>query len=127
MSKKYKNVNERSTISIFSWLIRQFALPNPFKNMCSDAGTAEGINLIFGGIFIPLSFLLTRTWYVSGSDEKWKGSLGFLINYCILTGILLLISKFISNTTLIIGIFAVIYLILCLIECWLLNRNRYVF
>lgn len=38
--------------------------------------------------------------------------LGFFVNYCILTGLFLLISKFISNIYWIIVTFVVVYLIL---------------
>lgn len=127
MSRRYRKSNGRGFISTISLLVRQFLLPNPFENMFPGAGTAEVANLIFGGIFVPLAFLLTRTWYVSVVDEKWEGSLGFFVNYCILTGLLLLISKFISGIYWIIGIFGVVYLILCFLEGWLLNRNKSIF
>ena len=127
MSRRYRKSNGRGVLSTISYLIRQFFLPNPFKNMFQKAGTAEVVNLIFGGIFIPLAFLLTRTWYVSGVNEKWEGSLGFFINYCILTGLLLLISKFISDIYWIIGIFVAVYIILCFVEGWLLNRHNSIF
>lgn len=127
MSRRYRKSNGRVFISTISLLVRQFLLPNPFENIFPETGTAEVANLIFGGIFVPLAFLLTRTWYVSGVNEKWEGSLGFFVNYCILTGLLLLISKFISDIYWIIGIFCFVYLILCFLEGWLLNRNNSIF
>lgn len=127
MSRRYRKNNVRGFISIMSYLARQFILPNPFANIFESPGYAEIVNWIFGGIFVPLSFLLTKTWYVSGINEKWEGSLGFFVNYCILIGLLLLISKFISDIYWIIGIFVVVYLILCFIEGWLLNRNNSIF
>ena len=127
MSRKYRKSNGRGIVSTISYLIRQFFLPNPFENMFKKAGTAEVVNLIFGGIFIPLAFLLTRTWYVSGVNEKWEGSLGFFINYCILTGLLILISNFIRDIYWIIGIFVALYIILCFVEGWLLNRHNSIF
>lgn len=127
MSRRYRKSNDRGFISTMSYLARQFILPNPFANIFENPGYAEIANWIFGGIFVPLAFLLTRTWYVSGINEKWEGSLGFFVNYCILTGLLLLISKFISDIYWIIGIFVVVYLILCFIEGWLLNRNNSIF
>ncbi len=127
MSRRYRKNNAREFISIMSYLARQFILPNPFANIFVSPVYAEIVNWIFGGIFVPLSFLLTKIWYVSGINEKWEGSLGFFVNYCILTGLLLLISKFISNIYWIIGIFVVVYLILCFIDGWLLNKNNFVF
>ena len=127
MSRRYRKSTGKGIVSTFSYLLRQFFLPNPFENMFSESGTAEVVNLIFGGIFIPLAFALTGTWYTSGANEKWEGSLGFFINYCILTGLLLLISKFINDIYWIIGIFAVMYIILCFIEGRLLNRHNSIF
>lgn len=127
MSRRYRKSNSRGFISTMSYLARQFILPNPFTNIFENQGYAEIANWIFGGIFVPLAFLLTRTWYVSGVNEKWEGSLGFFVNYCILTGLLLLISKFISDIYWIIGIFCFVYLILCFLEGWLLNRNNSIF
>lgn len=126
MSYRYRNKKSsgRGIISIMSYLIRQFALPNPFENIFPNPGSAELANYIFGGIFVPLAFLLTRTWYVSGSNEKWEGSLGFFINYCILTGLLILISKFITDIYWIVGIFLIVYIALCIIEGWLLNKHK---
>ena len=119
-----KRNSGRGLVSTMSYLIRQFVLPNPFENIFPNPGSAEVVNWIFGGIFIPLAFLLTGTWYVSGCDEKWIGSLGFLVNYCLLTGLLLLISKFISNMYWVVGIFIFLYIILCFLEGWLLNRRN---
>ena len=127
MSRRYRKSNSRGFISIMSYLARQFILPNPFINIFENQGYAEIANWIFGGIFVPLAFLLTRTWYVSGVNEKWEGSLGFFINYCILTGLLLLMSKFISDVYWIIGIFVAVYIILCFVEGWLLNRHNSIF
>ena len=127
MSRRYRKSNSRGIVSTISYLIRQFVLPNPFENVFQKVRTAEVVNLIFGGIFIPLAFLLTRTWYVSGVNEKWEGSLGFFVNYCILTGLLLLLSKFISDVYWIIGIFVAVYIILCFVEGWLLNRHNSIF
>ena len=127
MSRRYRKSSGRGIVSTISYLVRQFCLPNPFENMFPKSGTAEVINLIFGAMFVPLAFILTGTWYVSGRDEKWIGSLGFFVNYCILTGLLLLISSIISNIYWVIGIFIVIYIILCFLEAWLLNRNSSIF
>ena len=127
MSYRYRKSSGRGIVSTISYLIRQFFLPNPFENMFTKSGTAEAANLIFGGIFVPLAHLLTGTWYVSGLNEKWEGSLGFFINYCILTGLLLLITKFISDIYWIIGIFVAVYIILCFVEGWLLNRHNSIF
>lgn len=99
--------------SIISFLIRQFLLPNPFVNMFENA---EVVNLIFGGVFIPLAYVLTGTWYRSQKGFYWIGSLGFLGNYTLLTFLLIGISYFISNIYWIIAIFLIIYVLLCILE-----------
>lgn len=126
MSYRYRNKKSsgRGIISIMSYLIRQFVLPNPFENIFQNPGSAELANYIFGGIFVPLAFFLTGTWYVSRSNERWEGILGFFVNYCILTGLLILISKLISNIYWIVGIFLIVYIALCIIEGLLLNRHK---
>ena len=113
-------------IKIISYLIRQFWLPNPFANMF-EPNIAEIVNWAVGGVFVLLAYILTGTWYESEEGYYWLGSLGFLINYAILTGLLLLISKLISVLWLIIVIFLIAYILLCVIEYKLFNRHRNVF
>ena len=108
-------------IKITSYLIRQFILPNPFINLITDEGTAFIVNLIFGGILIPLSYLLTGTWY--NGESKAVGSFGFLINYALLTGLFLLITFFISNIYFVLFIFIILYIILCILESKLFSNN----
>lgn len=116
MSRRYrsKSYNERGIISIASYLIRQFCFPNPFSNIVRDPNIATTVNLICGGIFIPLTYILTGTWHKGGA--KAVGSFGFFINYAILTGMFLLITKFITNHYLIAFLFILGYVILCAVE-----------
>lgn len=126
MAKRYKNYKKESSYSLvasISYLIRQFLLPNPFSNLF-ESGTAELVNLIFGGLLIALAYSLTGTWYVGKKGDYWKGSLGFLINFSILTGLILLTSKFINDIYWVSGIFMFIYIILYILEPKLLNRNN---
>ncbi len=110
---------------ILSYLIREFMLPNPFINMFEE-GMAVLVNFVFGGILIPFAYLLTGTWYVSRKGEYWKGSLGFLFNYILLTYIMLAVSEVVSDVDWILGIFLFIYVILCFAEkkllCLLLKK-----
>ena len=129
MAKRYKYYKKESSYALvagISYFIRQFLLPNPFSNLF-ESGMAEFINYIFGGVLIPLAYFLTRTWYVSKKSEYWKGSLGFLINFSILTALILFISSFITNIYWVSGIFIFLYIILCFLEGWLLNRNNSIF
>lgn len=129
MAKRYKYYKKESSYALvagISYFIRQFLLPNPFSNLFGS-GMAEFINYIFGGVLITLSYFLTRTWYVSKKGDYWKESLGFLINFSMLTGLILFISKFITNIYLVSGIFVYVYIILCILEAKLLNRNNILF
>ena len=108
-------------IKVFSYLVRQFCIPNPFTNLFKNPGMAEIINLIFGGALIPFAYFLTGTWYEG--DEKFIGSLGFLFNYSILTGLFLLITKFFTNLYLVVFLFILGYIILCIIESKLFGKK----
>lgn len=116
MSRRYrsKSYNERGLVSIASYLIRQFCFANPFSNLVKDPNIATIVNWICGGIFIPLAYILTGTWYNGGA--KAIGSFGFFINYAILTGLFLLITKFITNLYLVAFLFILGYAILCIVE-----------
>ena len=79
MSRRYRNTgySERGLVSIASYLIRQFCFANPFSNLVKDPNIATIVNWICGGIFIPLAYILTGTWYKGGA--KAVGSFGFFI------------------------------------------------
>lgn len=102
-------------IRIISFLVRQFLLPNPFINII-DANYAFIVNLLFGGIFVRLAYRITGSWYISRKGEWWIGSLGFLINYTILTFLTIVISKVIQDVLWIAIVILVITVLLCYIE-----------
>lgn len=108
-------------IKVISYLVRQFLIPNPFTNLIKNPGMAEIVNWIFGGALIPLTYFLTSTWY--DGNVKFIGSLGFLFNYAILTGLFLLITKFIPNLYLVAFLFILGYAILCIIESKLFGEK----
>lgn len=116
MSRRYrsKSYNGRGLVSIASYLIRQFCFANPFSDLVKDPNIATIVNWICGGIFISLAYILTGTWYNGGA--KAIGSFGFFINYAILTGLFLMITKFITNLYLVVFLFILGYAILCIIE-----------
>lgn len=127
MAKRYKYYKKESSyvlVAGISYFVRQFLLPDPFSNLF-EPRMDELVNYIFGGVLITLAYFLTRTWYVSKKGEYWKGSLGFLINFFILTGLILFISSFITNIYWVSGIFMFLYIILCFIETRLLNKNNF--
>ena len=123
MSRRYrsKSYNGRGLVSIASYLIRQFCFANPFSNLVKDPNIATIVNWICGGIFIPLAYILTGTWYNGGA--KAIGSFGFFINYAILTGLFLMITKFITNLYLVVFLFILEYAILCIIEIKLFGEK----
>ena len=127
MSRRYRNYrnksyNGRGIVSVASYLIRQFCFPNPFSNIVKDTNTATIVNWICGGIFIPFAYILTGTWY--DGDVKFFGSLGFLFNYAILTGLFLLITIFITNLYLVAFLFILGYVILCIVESKLFGEKH---
>lgn len=124
MSRKYRNkgYNGRGIVSIVSYLVRQFYFPNPFANIVKDSNIATIVNWICGGIFIPLAYILTGTWYKG--DAKAVGSFGFFINYAILTGLFLLITKFITNLYLVAFLFFLGYFILYVVESKLFGEKN---
>ena len=68
-------------IYLFGFLIRQFVLPNPFTPF---GNSAVLINLIVGGVFVPLSYFMVGLIYERGSEPAW-GSILFTIVYAINT------------------------------------------
>ena len=124
MSRRYrsKSYNGRGLVSIASYLIRQFCFANPFSNLVKDPNIATIVNWICGGIFIPLAYILTGTWYNGGA--KAIGSFGFVINYAILTGLFLLITKFITNLYLVVFLFILGYVTLCIVESKLFGERH---
>lgn len=109
-------------IKVISYLVRQYLIPNPFTNLIKNPGKAEIVNWIFGGILVPLAYFLTGTWY--DGNVKFIGSFGFLFNYAILTGLFLLITKFMTNLYLVVFLFILCYVILCVVESKLFREKH---
>ena len=107
-----------STLATLFWLIRQYAIPNPFEAL------GEGITVTIGGAPILLSpeilnwiadpiigaftFLVVGIYYISGSNPT-KGSILYMLFYTIHIGMLFLISS-VYPTIWLIVLIAVIYL-----------------
>ncbi len=109
-------------ISLLSFLVRQFVLPNPFINIVEE-NYADLVNLIFGGIIIAVAYIVTGTWYVSKKEDRWAGSLGFLLNYILLTFITIGVSYFIHNIYLLLVIMVFVVIALCIIESKLFGKR----
>ncbi len=96
--------------------LRQFALPNPFEPLGNNA---ETLNLIFGGIFIPISFAMTGIMYKRGTGA-FVGSLLFTATYALNTFVTYLVCLVYPITWLMILI-TVVYLILYIVGAIMLR------
>ena len=74
-------------IYLVGFLIRQFAFPNPFTPFGNNA---ELINLMVGGVFVPLSYFMVGLIYERGNAPTW-GAILFTIVYAINTGVTYLV------------------------------------
>ena len=118
-------INIYKIIIFISAIIRQFLLPNPYENIISGYFNAELFNILIGEfILYKLSFWLAGCGYYKGIDEPATGSILYLICYCILTAIITLLGKFISNIKIFLLLFAVIYIALIIIMTNISNRIR---
>lgn len=68
--------------SVVGFVIRQFYLPNPFAPLGTNA---DGINLLFGGLLVPISYVMTGMIYQKGSEPA-IGSILFFLVYMVNTG-----------------------------------------
>lgn len=103
-------------IHLISAFIRQFLLPNPYINIIENETYAELFNIFVGGTILHcLSFILTGCGYTKGIDSPATGSVGYLFSYCYLTVVITALGYFISNVTMFIISFAILYIISCLV------------
>ena len=110
-------------ISLMSYIIRQFFVPNPFTNLFKSSSMAEFINYIFGGVLVSLAHFLTGTWY--DGKEPAIGSLGFFCNYIVLTYVFLFITKYVTNLYAIAVLYIIAYISLCIVESKLFRKKYY--
>ena len=112
-------------VSIISALARQFLLPNPYISWFENEIYADLFNIVIGGFILhKLSFWLTGIGYKKGIDDPAGGSFGYLISYVILTTIITLVGKFIVNIKLAIGIFLLVYIVLCIMVYKIFNIHN---
>lgn len=74
-------------LSIAGFVIRQFFLPNPFAPI---GASADGINLLFSGLLVPISYAMTGMIYQKGSEPA-IGSILFFLVYMVNTGAIYLV------------------------------------
>ena len=94
-------------MAIISWLVRSFLLPNPFAPLGESANV---INMLVGGVFVPLTYWMVGMVYDRESD-RITGSFLFLFVYSINTAVVYGICELYPKYWLM-GICAVIYLTL---------------
>ena len=110
-------------VSGICYFIRLLWFPNPFSNWFPEIATM--VNYIVGFVFLPFARLLTKIWY--SGDDPIKGSVIYLINYFLLTVLLLGITLFITNIGWVIALFILGYIVLIYIECKLRDFEPWFF
>lgn len=112
-------------IHLISALIRQFALPNPYINIMGSEVYADLFNIFIGGTILHFyAYILTGCGYTKGVNDPASGSFGYLISYCYVTALITALGYFISNITVFIIIFIVLYIASCILVGYILNRSR---
>ena len=111
-------------IHLISALIRQFLIPNPYINIIGNKGYADLFNIIIGGTIIHIfAFILTGCGYQSWIADPASGSFGYLISYCYITAIITLLGLLISNFTIFIIVYLVVYIASCILVGIVFNHN----
>lgn len=111
-------------IYFISALIRQFVLPNPYINIIGSEVYADLFNIFIGGTILHFcAYILTGCGYIKGVDDPASGSFGYLISYCYVTVLITTLGYFISNITVFIIIFIVLYIASCILVGYIFNRS----
>lgn len=97
-------------IHLVSTLIRQIVLSNPYINIIGSEVYADLFNIFTGGTILHFcAYILTGCGYTKGVNDPTSGSFGYLISYCYVTALITTLGYFISNITVFIIIFLVLY------------------
>lgn len=103
-------------INIISAFLRQFVLPNPYINIIGNEIYANLFNVFIGGTILHfLSFFLTGCGYTKGLNDAVSGIIGYFISYCYLTVLITLLGYFISNVSIFIVSFIILYIASCIV------------
>lgn len=99
-------------IHVISALVRQFLLPNPFSNLFPNQVYADIFNIFIGGLVLHvLAYVMTGTVYEKKSAPGF-GSLLYMINYCLITGLIVLVTWLIHNFWISIIVFIILYILI---------------
>ena len=111
-------------IHVISAFIRQFYLPNPFSNLFLNQVYADLFNILIGGFILHiLAYFMTGMVYEKNSAPS-IGSFLYLFNYCLITGIILLITFLVKILWISIIVCIVLYIVL-LIMLSKIGNDRY--
>ena len=111
-------------IHLISALIRQFVLPNPYINIIGSEVYADLFNIFIGGTILHFcAYILTGCGYTKGVDDPASGSFGYLISYCYVTALNTILGYLISNITVFIIVFIVLYIASCILVGYIFNRS----
>ncbi|MGN1298282.1 MAG: hypothetical protein ACI4VH_07755 [Clostridia bacterium] len=73
-------------VSIISFFIRQFYLPNPYVKYFDIEAYADIFNIIVGGIILHIyAYFLTSCIYDKYKHSSWVGSFWYCVNYILNT------------------------------------------
>lgn len=107
---------------LFSFVIRQFFLPNPFEHIINPS-SAYLANMVFGGMFGFMAYLINGVWYRKNHAHWVLGSFGFLVNYSILIFAVNKIGLIIHDIWLLSVIMLIISVAMAIIENKLFGNN----
>ena len=103
-------------VNTISALIREFLLPNPFENIMGNKMWADIFNIFVGGAILHmLAFFMTGCWYTRGVNKPVGGSFGYLISYCFITFLFVILSNFIKDLEICLIVFLGIYIAVCVL------------
>ncbi|MBQ3511166.1 MAG: hypothetical protein IJA30_02580 [Bacilli bacterium] len=113
-------------VSLVSIFVRNFLLPNPYINFIVNETYAELFNIFIGGFILhKLAYWFTGNIYRKSIDDPSIGSFGYLISYVVITLVVSFLGLFISDFTLFIIVFLVLYLLACIFIGKLFDRNDF--
>ncbi len=105
-------------MAIFSLVIRNFVLPNPFEHFPVPVSALFGVDIVIPSILLnmliepflhAITFSVVGLYYKKGVDSPAKGSFLYLFFYCLHVAMLYIMSVFEFS------LFAVIFLIIAYI------------
>lgn len=102
-------------IHVISALIRQLFLPNPFSALFSNQMYADIFNILIGGLILHvLAYIMTGTGYEKNSAPG-LGSFLYMVNYCLITGMIVFVTWLINSFWIAVTMCAVFYFLMLML------------